>query len=71
MRPKHALRNLLAVLLLAKWAGCRYIPQVTPLFESIEDPQWNGDTAATTPIRVASPRYEPMRKITNPGEKIV
>jgi len=40
------------------------------VFESIDDPQWNGGTA-TTPIRVTSPRYEPMRKITHPGEKIV
>jgi phosphoenolpyruvate carboxylase len=29
--------DVLAVLLLAKWAGCTYIPQITPLFESIED----------------------------------
>ena len=40
------------------------------VFESIEDPQWNGGTTAT-PIRVSSPRFEPMRKITHPGEKIV
>jgi len=40
------------------------------VFESIDDPQWNGGTAST-PIRVTSPRYEPMRKITHPGEKIV
>ncbi len=40
------------------------------VFESIEDPQW-GDGATTVPLCVASPRYEPMKKITNPGEKIV
>ena len=40
------------------------------VFESIEDPQW-GDGATTIPLCVASPRYEPMKKITNPGEKIV
>ena len=40
------------------------------VFESIEDPQWNGGNTAT-PIRVSSPRFEPMRKITHPGEKIV
>ena len=39
-------------------------------FESIEDPQW-GDGATTIPLSVKSPRYEPMRKITHPGEKIV
>ena len=40
------------------------------VFESIEDPQW-GDGATTTPLCVTSPRYEPMKKITNPGEKNV
>jgi putative proteasome-type protease len=40
------------------------------VFESIEDPQWNGGTSAA-PLCVTSPRFEPMRKITHPGEKIV
>jgi putative proteasome-type protease len=40
------------------------------VFESIEDPQW-GDGATTIPLCVTSPRYEPMKKITHPGEKIV
>ena len=40
------------------------------VFESIEDPHWNGGQTAT-PLGVVSPRYEPMRKITHPGEKIV
>ncbi|HEY8710004.1 MAG TPA: proteasome-type protease [Burkholderiaceae bacterium] len=40
------------------------------VFESIEDPQWNGQ-ATTVPLCVKSPRYEPMKKITHPGEKIV
>ncbi|MDE2094792.1 MAG: peptidase, partial [Burkholderiales bacterium] len=39
-------------------------------FESIEDPQWNGE-ATTVPLCVKSPRYEPMKKITHPGEKVV
>jgi len=39
-------------------------------FESIEDPQWDGGTSLV-PLRVATSRCEPMRKITNPGEKIV
>ena len=39
-------------------------------FESIEDPQWNGE-ATPVPLCVKSPRYEPMKKITHPGEKIV
>ena len=40
------------------------------IFEAIDDPQWNGGTTAT-PLCVDSPRYEPMRKITHPGERIV
>jgi putative proteasome-type protease len=40
------------------------------VFESIEDPQWNGGDT-NSPLCVASARYEPMRKITHPGEKIV
>jgi phosphoenolpyruvate carboxylase len=33
----HAASDVLTVLLLAKWAGCKIIPQITPLFESIPD----------------------------------
>eukprot|EP01035_Chromulina_nebulosa_P045117 gene45117-61112_t len=40
------------------------------VFESLEDPQWASDAAATHPLCVDSARYEPMRKITHPGEKI-
>ena len=40
------------------------------VFEGIEDPRWDGaDTAH--PLIDASSRYEPMRKIANPGERIV
>ena len=41
------------------------------VFESIDDPQWDGDQSAAAPLCVPSGRYEPMRKITHPGEKIV
>jgi putative proteasome-type protease len=40
------------------------------VFESIEDPSWNGG-ATNAPLCVTSPRYEAMRKVTHPGEKIV
>jgi putative proteasome-type protease len=40
------------------------------VFESIEDPHWNGGQTAH-PLCVDSGRYEPMRKITHAGEKIV
>jgi putative proteasome-type protease len=40
------------------------------VFDSLEDPYWgSGDTRY--PLRVPSARYEPMRKITTPDEKIV
>ena len=40
------------------------------VFESIDDPQWSGGNSST-PLCVTSARYEPMKKITHPGEKIV
>ena len=40
------------------------------VFEGIDDPRWDGGDA-THPLRVKSARYEPMRKIGNPGERIV
>ena len=40
-------------------------------FESIDDPQWQSGGAAASPLCVASGRYEPMRKIAQPGEKVV
>ena len=40
-------------------------------FESIEDPQWDADQSAAAPLCVPSQRYETMKKITHPGEKLV
>jgi putative proteasome-type protease len=40
------------------------------VFESIDDPRWDGGDAAH-PLMVKSERYEAMRKISNPGERIV
>jgi putative proteasome-type protease len=40
------------------------------VFDSLEDPRWDGGETQH-PLRVASERYEPMRKITHSGEKIV
>ncbi len=40
------------------------------VFESLEDPQW-GDGATTVPLKVESSRYDTMKKIGHPGEKIV
>lgn len=33
----HAAADVLTVLLLAKWGGCKNLPPITPLFESIQD----------------------------------
>jgi putative proteasome-type protease len=38
------------------------------VFESIEDPCWD-DGATAHPLRTASTRHAPMRKITTPGER--
>jgi len=40
------------------------------VFESIDDPHWNGGATAH-PLCTTDCRYQPMRKITHPGEKIV
>lgn len=40
------------------------------VFQGIDDPEW-GAAEARHPLRVRSDRYEPMRKITNPREKLV
>jgi putative proteasome-type protease len=40
------------------------------MFDSLEDPSWEG-SETRYPLRVPSARYEPMRKITTPSEKIV
>jgi putative proteasome-type protease len=47
------------------------------VFESIDDPHWDGEAAARSggkpahALRVADTRFEPMRKITHPGERII
>jgi putative proteasome-type protease len=40
------------------------------VFDAIEDPQW-GAGQSQYPLRCSGGRYEPLRKITNPGEKLV
>ncbi|MCU0814033.1 MAG: proteasome-type protease [Burkholderiaceae bacterium] len=40
------------------------------VFDAMDDPHWDR-TDAAHPLAVESRRYEPMRKITHPGEKIV
>ena len=40
------------------------------VFEGIEDPRWDGGEAEH-PLMTPSDRFEPMRKIANPSERIV
>jgi putative proteasome-type protease len=40
------------------------------VFEGIDDPRWDGGDAAH-PLMVKSDRFEAMRKIGTPGERIV
>jgi putative proteasome-type protease len=40
------------------------------VFEAIDEPRWDGGDAVH-PLMVRSARYEPMRKITQPSERIV
>ncbi|MBM4254582.1 MAG: peptidase [Deltaproteobacteria bacterium] len=40
------------------------------VFDGLEDPHWD-DSDTPYPLRVPSARYEPMRKIATPSEKIV
>lgn len=40
------------------------------VFEGIDEPRWDGGDTAH-PLLARSPRFEPMRKITHPGERIV
>jgi putative proteasome-type protease len=40
------------------------------VFEGIEDPQWGG-AATPHPLLLPSKRFPPMKKIADPGEKIV
>ena len=40
------------------------------VFEGIDDPRWDGGDA-THPLMVRGDRFEAMRKITTPGERIV
>jgi len=40
------------------------------VFEGIDDPRWDGGDAAH-PLMTTGERFEPMRKISTPGERIV
>ncbi len=41
------------------------------VFEGIDDPQWNNGTAANHPLVGSESRFEPMRKITRPEDRVI
>jgi putative proteasome-type protease len=45
--------------------------RVREVFESMDDPRWDGGGDAVHPLIVKSDRFEVMRKIRDPGERIV
>ena len=40
------------------------------VFDSLEDPMWNGGVT-DIPLRVAHSRIKPLRKLTNPNDKLI
>lgn len=44
--------------------------RIREVFEAIDDPRWDGGDTAH-PLLVRSPRYEPLKKIGNPREKLI
>ena len=47
------------------WGG-----KLREVFDSLEDPQWNGGQT-DTPLRTASTRSTPLKKISTPEEKLI
>ena len=41
------------------------------VFQEIENPAWDGETKGEHPLQAPSERYQVLRKITNPNEKLV
>jgi putative proteasome-type protease len=41
------------------------------VFDSIEDPAWDGGATTQVPLRIDSPACRPLKKITNPKEKLI
>jgi putative proteasome-type protease len=48
----------------------RWGEKLRQVFDSIEDPAWNGGTT-DVPIRVEPARSRPLKKITNPRDKLI
>jgi putative proteasome-type protease len=41
------------------------------VFESLDDPEWDAQVDALAPLVVPARRFEPMKKITHPSERVV
>jgi putative proteasome-type protease len=42
------------------------------IFEAMEDPHWGADAAhIQNPLIVRTPRYDALKKIHNPSEKVI
>ena len=45
--------------------------KIKQIFEGIEHPVWESEAPAATPLRAPSRRYQTLKKITNPHEKLI
>lgn len=57
--------NPYLLMLRATWGD-----KLRQVFDSIEDPLWSGGTT-DVPLRIESSRYQPLKKITTPDEKLI
>jgi phosphoenolpyruvate carboxylase len=64
----HTAADVLTVLLLAKWAGCKTIPQIVPLFESVQDLK---DAAAILELLFTSDVYRAQLKSHNDEQMVM
>ncbi|MFN8403355.1 MAG: phosphoenolpyruvate carboxylase [Anaerolineales bacterium] len=64
----HSAADVLTALLLAKWAGCKTIPQIAPLFESIRDLR---DASAILELLFTSDAYRKQLKSHNDEQMVM
>ena len=48
-----------------------WAPRLRQVFDSLEDPHWGSGPSDRLPLQVASGRHQPMRKISDPTQRIV
>lgn len=64
----HTAADVLTVLLLAKWAGCQTVPQIAPLFESVQDLK---DAATILELLFTSGVYRQQLKSHNDEQMVM